>query len=48
MTREKAAQLGAPSLLGQANLERWPGWMVKIDSRTARPSPKIDPSEASI
>jgi hypothetical protein len=48
MTREKAAQPAAPRLFGQANLEQWPGQMVKIDSRTARPNPKIDPPEASV
>jgi hypothetical protein len=39
---EKAAQPAALRLLGQANLERSLGEMVKIDSRHARPNTKID------
>jgi hypothetical protein len=39
---EKAAQPAALRLLGQANLERSLGEMVKIDSRQARPSTKIE------
>jgi hypothetical protein len=38
---EKAAQPGALRLLGQVNLERSLDEMVKIDSRHARPNPKI-------
>jgi hypothetical protein len=39
---EKAAQPAALRFLGQANLERSLGEMVKIDSRHARPGTKIE------